>query len=70
VNTDTPLQDSDGDGVPDESDYAPNDPEVQEKADLQNNTKTSTDVDGFGYILGVIALLSGLVWVQRQVGAD
>lgn len=33
--------DSDGDGVPDEQDYAPNDPAVQEKADVQS-TPTPT----------------------------
>lgn len=35
------VQDSDGDGVIDSQDYAPNDPEVQNKADLQT-TATST----------------------------
>jgi len=32
--------DSDGDGVPDEEDYAPNDPDVQKKSDI---TQTDTD---------------------------
>jgi hypothetical protein len=33
-NTQTPLQDSDGDGVIDSKDYAPNDPSVQEREDV------------------------------------
>jgi len=39
------IQDSDGDGVIDSEDYAPNDPDVQEKSDLQGGstaTPTST----------------------------
>lgn len=35
-------QDSDGDGVIDSEDYAPNDPDVQEKSDLQSNTEQPT----------------------------
>jgi hypothetical protein len=31
------IQDSDGDGVIDSEDYAPNDPDVQEKSDVQNS---------------------------------
>jgi hypothetical protein len=36
------IQDSDGDGVIDSEDYAPNDPEVQEKSDVQSNDSTET----------------------------
>jgi len=39
---DDDIQDSDGDGVIDSEDYAPNDPDVQEKSDLQSNTDTIT----------------------------
>ena len=46
------LQDSDGDGVVDSEDYAPNDPEVQRKSDLQETTAGSGS--GFG------ALVTGL----------
>ncbi|WP_436909936.1 hypothetical protein [Halosimplex marinum] len=36
------VQDSDGDGVIDSEDYAPNDPDVQEKSDLQGGGSTPT----------------------------
>jgi len=36
------IQDSDGDGVIDSEDYAPNDPEVQEKSDIRTATPTPT----------------------------
>ncbi len=39
--SDDSVQDSDGDGVIDSQDYAPNDPEVQEKADLQGTVTPS-----------------------------
>lgn len=35
--------DSDGDGVPDGEDYAPNDPDVQDKEDLTSSTESPTD---------------------------
>ncbi|WP_209452128.1 hypothetical protein [Halosimplex halophilum] len=41
------VQDSDGDGVIDSEDYAPNDPDVQEKSDLQS-TSTPSASDGVG----------------------
>lgn len=34
--------DADGDGVPDDEDYAPNDPSVQEKADIETPTASPT----------------------------
>lgn len=37
-NSETTRRDSDGDGVPDAEDYAPNDPEVQEKSDIVATT--------------------------------
>jgi len=41
------IQDSDGDGVINSEDYAPNDPEVQEKSDLQNgDSEDSSSSDG------------------------
>lgn len=36
------IQDSDDDGVIDSKDYAPNDPDVQEKSDLVSSTTTTT----------------------------
>jgi len=37
---DSDVQDSDGDGMIDSEDYAPNDPDVQEKSDLQGGGST------------------------------
>lgn len=42
TDTQTDLSDSDGDGVIDSEDYAPNDPAVQEKADIQEATPSVT----------------------------
>jgi len=54
----TELQDSDGDGVIDSEDYAPEDPDVQEKSDLQ----TSGGGPGFGFgVASAAAILTGLV---------
>lgn len=36
------IEDSDGDGVVDSEDYAPNDPDVQEKSDLTDGSPTPT----------------------------
>ncbi|MFB6268556.1 MAG: PKD domain-containing protein [Halobacterium sp.] len=60
-------QDSDGDGVPDEDDYAPDDPNVQVKSDLQEDTSSeSISVPGFGLLHGVTAaMLAGLVAHRR-----
>jgi hypothetical protein len=41
------IQDSDGDGVIDSEDYAPHDPDVQEKSDVQNNS-SPTQTEGGG----------------------
>jgi len=49
------LQDSDGDGMVDSEDYAPHDPEVQEKSDLQETSGGSGA--GFGVGVAVVALL-------------
>jgi PGF-CTERM protein len=59
-------QDSDGDGVPDSEDYAPNDPEVQEKSDLQGSSGASTP--GFGVVVTIIAVLGSLLIVVRKFG--
>lgn len=56
VQTGTPI-DTDGDGVPDENDYAPKDPEVQEKSDLQSTPTPGSSGPGFG----ITAVLLGLV---------
>jgi hypothetical protein len=41
TSTTTELKDSDGDGVVDSEDYAPRDPDVQRKSDIQSTTETS-----------------------------
>lgn len=57
------IQDSDGDGVIDSEDYAPNDPEVQEKSDLQSNTR----VPGFGFGSALLAvILAGIINMIRN----
>ena len=38
------VQDSDDDGVIDSEDYAPNDPEVQERSDLQGTSEATTAI--------------------------
>lgn len=57
-------QDSDGDGVPDSEDYAPNDPEVQEKSDLQGSSSTS--FPGFGVVVTIVAIVGLLLVVVRE----
>jgi PGF-CTERM protein len=59
------IQDSDGDGVIDSEDYAPNDPDVQEKSDLEDTT-TSGSGPGFGLGLTVTALLLIAVAATRR----
>lgn len=50
-STTAKIQDSDGDGVIDSQDYAPSDPEVQEKDDQSQNT-----IPGFGPLVAVLAV--------------
>lgn len=47
--------DSDGDGVPDSEDYAPNDPDVQAKSDLQQDSSS-----GFGPGFGPLTVLAAI----------
>ena len=56
------TQDTDGDGVPDSEDYAPRDPDVQDKDDLQT---TNADGPGFGVVAGTVALLGGALLLGR-----
>lgn len=51
-------KDSDGDGVPDEHDYAPNDPNVQTKEDVKT--------PGFGVIFAIGSLLAVAYLVRRR----
>jgi len=50
--------DSDGDGVPDEYDYAPNDPNVQTKEDVK--------IPGFGAIFAIVSLLAVVFGLRRR----
>jgi len=54
----TAEKDSDGDGVPDEYDYAPNDPNVQTKEDVK--------IPGFGAIFAIVSLLALAYLVLRR----
>ena len=55
-------KDSDGDGVPNEYDYAPNDPNVQTKEDIKTPGKTP----GFGAIFAIGSLLAVAYLVLRR----
>lgn len=58
----TTLQDSDGDGVIDSEDYAPDDPDVQEKSDIQSDGS----IPGFGVGSAVVAMLLTALLVSRR----
>ncbi|UPV99232.1 hypothetical protein M0R88_11920 [Halorussus gelatinilyticus] len=58
------IKDSDGDGMIDSEDYAPRDPDVQEKSDAQGSTDGS--MPGFGLEATLIALLLSLIIFHRQ----
>lgn len=58
----TTIQDSDGDGMIDSQDYAPRDPEVQEKGDLQT---TSTSAPGIG-MLGALSVFLFTLFVTHR----
>lgn len=61
----TDIRDSDGDGVIDSEDYAPDDPDVQEKSDLQDTTDGSAP--GLGAGVAVVALVvAASVAVRRS----
>lgn len=44
-SADKQIEDSDGDGVIDSQDYAPNDPDVQEKSDLKSTTRATASTE-------------------------
>ena len=52
------IKDSDGDGVPDDYDYAPNDPNVQSQADVKT--------PGFDAIFAICSLLAIAVGLRRR----
>ncbi|WP_210424934.1 hypothetical protein [Halorussus halobius] len=59
------LQDSDGDGVVDSEDYAPRDPDVQEKSDLEDDS--AVPVPGFGAPATLLAVaLAALVALRGR----
>lgn len=57
--------DSDGDGVPDQEDYAPQDSKVQDKNDLEESSSGS--VPSFGIPATAIGLLIAALVILRQV---
>jgi len=57
------IEDSDGDGVIGSEDYAPNDPEVQEKSDIQETSEE--DGPGFGFGVTIIGLLIATFILRR-----
>ncbi|WP_276301987.1 hypothetical protein [Halorussus lipolyticus] len=60
----TERPDSDGDGVPDDVDYAPDDPSVQSKSDLQDD---GVGIPGFSVISALAGLaLAGLLLATRN----
>jgi len=70
VQTPTPeattQQDSDGDGVPDAEDYAPSDPEVQEKGDVADDSDISVGSGpGFTPTTALLAVVGALVVLAR-----
>jgi len=69
ARTTSGLQDSDGDGVVDSEDYAPRDPDVQDKSDLQD--EQDIPVPGFGAPMTALALvLAGLVALRGRHGRN
>ncbi len=62
----TERPDSDDDGVPDGEDYAPNDPEVQEKSDLEGDDDSGSPVPGFGVGLGLLAVVLASLLRRRR----
>ncbi|MFB6186721.1 MAG: right-handed parallel beta-helix repeat-containing protein, partial [Halobacteriaceae archaeon] len=64
----TTRRDSDGDGVPDTEDYAPRDPNVQKRSDIQDRGDGRSIVQpGFGVRVTILALLGILIlaWWHR-----
>lgn len=61
----TEIKDSDGDGVIDSEDYAPDDPDVQEKEDLQNSSGGLTP--GFGMTPALVGMLAAAGLAARQL---
>lgn len=62
----TTVPDSDGDGVPDDEDYAPNDPDVQSKSDLTDEDEISISTPGFGPLVALSSLLGVAALLRRK----
>lgn len=63
-------QDADGDGVPDEEDYAPDDPNVQRKEQLQDGGSTATGGDGGGAWTVIDDFEGGALAADWEVGVS
>jgi len=64
-STDQQLADSDGDGMIDSADYAPRDPDVQERSDLESTTDGSGPGFGVGAALVAVLVLLAVVGTRR-----
>jgi len=64
-STDQQLADSDGDGTIDLADYAPRDPDVQERSDLESTTDGSGPGFGVGTALVAVLVLLAVVGTRR-----
>ncbi|PSP32965.1 chitin deacetylase, partial [Halobacteriales archaeon QH_10_67_22] len=64
-STDQQLADSDGDGTIDSADYAPRDPDVQERSDLESTTDGSGPGFGVGTAFVAVLVLLAVVGTRR-----
>jgi hypothetical protein len=68
TTTEQSIQDSDGDGVIDSEDYAPQDPEVQERSDLEESGSDS--IPGFGAGVAAASVLAGGWLRYKRLNSD
>lgn len=68
-STENDVKDTDGDGVIDSEDYAPRDPDIQRKEDLEQNDQnsgTSSQIPGFGLAVGSVAISGAAAYLSRK----